>query len=337
MFKEENKTKRHLENLNMQREYMKFEEYQLDKQLEYNSKKNNEWKCLMVNVNGDINAYGTRAQFGLSTSDVIKSLEPLNEEVKHMLNEASYHINVNDKDVSVIDSELVSPVLDVVKGDEFHPGHKLIHRGRAYVQPVDLHNYDSYFKLNQNESEDDTETDSDEYLSCDEEINDAIIEMDKAYNDIRSTLIGKAVVRTFKAVNKHDLPLNESVKEETLARIAYIKERLEFFKTELETKPFIRSKTEILRDNMISKTNKKKTMVKDRMVLIREESNYDSESEMLDCFMCKRRLHIKDTHRCHIVSKVDGGDCSIDNLVLGCSGCNTISGQVNALDVRACL
>ncbi|ETL77486.1 hypothetical protein L917_21571 [Phytophthora nicotianae] len=107
--------------------------------------------------------------------------------------------------------------------------------------------------------------------------------------------------------------------------------------TELATRSSIRSRTEVMRDDKNLRLDRRKSMIKDITQLMKKANDYHAEQGTFRCFVCRKLMHINDydVERLHVVSRADGGDCSIGNLVPGCLKCNRSSGRVNPIDVRA--
>ncbi|KAG7376505.1 hypothetical protein PHYPSEUDO_013287 [Phytophthora pseudosyringae] len=95
----------------------------------------------------------------------------------------------------------------------------------------------------------------------------------------------------------------------------------------------VRTPTEVKRDVLALKQHKKRSMPP-LLSILKPENEYNNESNTFVCYICSERKSLDETHRCHIVSRANGGDCSISNLIAGCGKCNIQSGIVNAIDAR---
>ncbi len=60
-----------------------------------------------------------------------------------------------------------------------------------------------------------------------------------------------------------------------------------------------------------------------------KQVNDDNSLITIKCGCCRKQINIKDNecHRCHDVPRSQGGDCSVDNIFLCCSGCNLNMGD----------
>ncbi|KAG3189300.1 hypothetical protein C6341_g2291 [Phytophthora cactorum] len=97
--------------------------------------------------------------------------------------------------------------------------------------------------------------------------------------------------------------------------------------SELATRSSIRSRTEVMRDDKNLRLDRRKTVIKDLARLMKKFNAFNTEQETFRCFVCRKPMHINDydVERLHVVSRADGGDCSLAYLVPGCLKCNRSS------------
>ncbi|KAG3055640.1 hypothetical protein PC121_g15660 [Phytophthora cactorum] len=106
--------------------------------------------------------------------------------------------------------------------------------------------------------------------------------------------------------------------------------------SELATRSSIRSRAEVMRNDKNLRLDRRKTMIKDLARLMKMANEFDADQGTFRCFVCRKPMHINDygVEGLHVVSRADGGACSLANLVPGCLKCNRSSGRVNPIDVR---
>ncbi len=295
---------------------------------------------------GYVSVVGTPSNWKLKSSEVLKAIEANKDEdvsINDLTTAATLVAKASEN--MVMSSGKVETVLDpkhLYYVDDILSGRKVSmdEDDKTLVMAVPNETDDSSIDIIQSiNTDDEIKYEPKEYefifdddqFTCDQK--NKLEDLLKQVSDIVSD--GQRIFEVCVYTHKQKSSLTKSLKGERNVLARLIKYATHC-KSELITRSSVRTATEQLRDSMNEKSNKRKSMVKDIVSLMKPRNNFDSESGMFNCAICHRLLNVysDDIERLHIVARSDGGDCSSDNLIPGCRECNRKTGRVNPIDLH---